>query len=100
MDSKVQPPAKRLPPNAGKGRVKGVPNKVTGKVRQAIQAVLEANADQLRGWFKRLGDKDPGRALAVYSQLGEFVTPKLGRLEHTGENGDPIVVKVDRSDGD
>lgn len=35
-DSKVLSPAKRRPPNAGKGRVKGVPNKSTAAVKDAI----------------------------------------------------------------
>lgn len=35
-DSKVLEPAKRRPPNAGKGRVKGVPNKNTAAVKDAI----------------------------------------------------------------
>ena len=33
--------AKRLPPNAGKGRVKGVPNKVTASIRQALVNAFE-----------------------------------------------------------
>jgi hypothetical protein len=35
-DSKVQPSTKRLPPNAGKGRVAGVPNKTTKTLKEAI----------------------------------------------------------------
>jgi hypothetical protein len=38
----VQPAAgRRLPPNAGKGRVKGVPNKVTGEVRTMVLQALD-----------------------------------------------------------
>ena len=40
-DSRVQKPAvKRLPPNAGKGRKKGVPNKTTKAVKEMILAAL------------------------------------------------------------
>ena len=40
-DSKIQGSAgKRLPPNAGKGRKKGVPNKITRTVREAIEAAF------------------------------------------------------------
>lgn len=43
MDSKVVPTANRKPPNAGKGRVKGVPNKLTADVKAMIlQALGEA----------------------------------------------------------
>lgn len=47
-DSKlVKPAAKRRPPNAGKGRVAGVPNKTTAAVKEALNAVyadLQADA--------------------------------------------------------
>lgn len=32
---------RRKPPNAGKGRIKGVPNKVTVEVRAAAQQIVE-----------------------------------------------------------
>lgn len=46
-DSKVLPDAgnaqrpKRRPPNAGRGRVKGVPNKITRSVKEALQLAFE-----------------------------------------------------------
>ena len=40
-DSRVQKPTvKRIPPNAGKGRKKGVPNKTTKAVKEMILAAL------------------------------------------------------------
>ena len=40
-DSKVvKPAAKRKPPNAGKGRVKGVPNKTTADIKAMILGAL------------------------------------------------------------
>jgi hypothetical protein len=42
-DSKMVKPAgsRPKPPNAGKGRVKGVPNKVTGAVKDMVREALE-----------------------------------------------------------
>lgn len=41
-NSKLQPgAAKRMPPNAGKGRVKGVPNKVTADLKAMILQALD-----------------------------------------------------------
>lgn len=41
-DSKiVKSTAKRMPPNAGKGRKKGVPNKITKSVRESIEAAFQ-----------------------------------------------------------
>ena len=39
--SKVEGKAKWIPPNAGKGRKKGVPNKVTGQLREMILGALD-----------------------------------------------------------
>jgi hypothetical protein len=41
MASKVQPATGRKPPNAGKGRKKGVPNKLTADVKAMILAALD-----------------------------------------------------------
>lgn len=38
--SKLVPSAARKPPNAGKGRKKGIPNKFTGEVKQMILDAL------------------------------------------------------------
>ena len=43
----VKPAAKRKPPAAGMGRVKGTPNKATGMAREAIAKLVEGNVDQL-----------------------------------------------------
>jgi hypothetical protein len=40
MNSKVVGGAKRKPPNAGKGRVKGVPNKITADVKAMVLEAL------------------------------------------------------------
>lgn len=41
MDSKQVKGAARKPPNAGKGRKKGVPNKVTGQLKEMILQALD-----------------------------------------------------------
>lgn len=51
----------KLPPNAGKGRVKGVPNKVTRTVREAFEQVFialqEHDTASLLEWSKREPEK-------------------------------------------
>jgi hypothetical protein len=40
-DSKIQESTgKRLPPNAGKGRKKGIPNRLTRTIREALEAAF------------------------------------------------------------
>lgn len=81
------------------GRQKGTPNKVTREIREAVQRALDAQEEKLGPWFDAVAADDPGRALALYGQLAEYVTPKLARKELTGEDGEPIrVVTVDRDE--
>jgi len=76
---------KRKPPNAGKGRVRGVPNRITADVRAAIAAFAEANVGKLQAWLDRIAKKDPVRAADLFVRVLEYHVPKLARTELTGE---------------
>jgi hypothetical protein len=89
----------RKPPNAGKGRVKGVPNKATADVRAAIALVAQNKSADLERWLDqtangvpRLGKNgrptkdflvrpDPGKAAQIYLGAIEYHIPKLSRTE-------------------
>jgi hypothetical protein len=73
--------AKRKPPNAGKGRVKGVPNKVTADVRRAFTMLLEGSSEKLAGWLEKVAKTDPARALDLVAKFAEYHIPKLSRTE-------------------
>lgn len=103
QDSKVQRSAgKVMPPNAGKGRVKGVPNKATSTVREAIANLLERNGENMDSWLQMVayGDEalkvkaQPDRALEIMAKLSEYHIPKLARTEVTGNDGGPLSIKV------
>lgn len=83
---------KPRPPNAGKGRVKGVPNKVTADVRAAIAKLAEANIERCQGWLDQIAEKDPDKAFDLYMRMLEYHIPKLARSEITGADGKPIYV--------
>jgi hypothetical protein len=103
QDSKVESTstAKRegkwIPPRAGMGRPKGVPNKATSTVREAIANLLERNGENMDAWLQMVayGDESlkvkaqPDRALEIMAKLSEYHIPKLARTEVTGENGGP-----------
>lgn len=93
-DTKVlAPAAKRKPPAAGIGRVKGVPNKATGMAREAIAKLVEGNVDQLQDWLAQIAaDEKQGPAVAfkLLMDVMEYHIPKLSRAEHTGEGGGPV----------
>ena len=73
--------ARPKPPNAGKGRKRGVPNKTTAAAREMFTKFLEANSDRVQGLFDRLAKRDPRGALEVLTKFAEFAVPKLSRAE-------------------
>ncbi len=74
---------------AGPGRPKGVPNKSTAIVREAIANLLERNAPNMDRWLNEVADKDPHKALDIIQKLSEYHIPKLARTEVTGAGGGP-----------
>lgn len=84
------------------GRVAGTPNKATKQFRDTVTALLDKNAANVDLWLQQvaegIGDAkpDPGKALDLMAKLAEFAAPKLGRLEHVGEDGGPLVVQINK----
>ena len=77
--------AKRLPPNAGKGRKKGVPNKITASVKEMILAALDAVGGQ-----RYLEDQAKQNPQAFMSLLGRIIPSEInGQVRAIGTN--PIV---------
>ena len=82
----------------GPGRPPGTPNKATREFRDTVRRLLEDNSENVGRWLALVaegdgsenGKPDPGRALDLMAKLAEFATPKLGRVEHTGEDGGPV----------
>lgn len=66
--------------------------------REAVTELLKANSGELARWLKEVAEgspefgraPDPARALDLLTKLAEFAAPKLGRIEHTGEDGGPM----------
>jgi hypothetical protein len=78
-------PVHYKPTNAGKGRVKGVPNAITKSAREIFSAFIEGNAAKVQELFDRVARKSPAKALSIYAKLAEFVIPKLQRTELSGQ---------------
>ena len=77
-----------MPPNAGKGRVKGVPNKSTGILKDAILRAAEAagGASGMIGYLTVQASKHP---VAFLGLLGKVLP-----LQVTGTGDGPLVVEI------
>ena len=79
--------------NAGKGRVKGVPNKSTAQAREAIARFVDQNAPRLQEWLDQIAETDgPKAAFACVMDLLEYHVPKLQRTELTGKDGEDATI--------
>lgn len=92
---------KRLPPNAGKGRPVGVPNKATSAARESIARFVDGNVERLQGWLDEIANDPKHGPLVAFKcvqEVMEYHIPKLARTEHTGKDGGAIVVQAANGD--
>lgn len=79
--------AKRKPPNAGKGRPKGSPNKLTKSAREAFQlAFAVLNRSGSKNTLAKWAAANPTEFYKLYARL----IP----VEHVGEGGEGPIATV------
>ena len=81
------------------GKPKGAVNKSTKLAREAIAKLADGNADRLQGWLDEIAaDEKQGPAVAfkLFMDVLEYHVPKLARTEHTGQDGGPMVVQINK----
>lgn len=89
-DTTTKQPEKKLPPNAGKGREAGTPNKTTKVLKEAILLAAEEVGQDgrgkggLKGYLKRVALKD----VKAFSTLLGKVLP----MTVTGPNDGPVAL--------
>jgi hypothetical protein len=73
------------------GRSKGTPNRTTVAARDlALEFLNGIDRDELTDLWKAAKGESATRAMALWFGALEFVMPKLGRTEVTGEGGGPL----------
>jgi hypothetical protein len=68
-------PKGTLPPNAGKGRRAGVPNKVTQDVRTALAAFAKGNVEKLQAWLDAVARRTRAKRLTYSSECWSTTSP-------------------------
>jgi len=76
------------------GRPKGAQNEVAKDIRQAFAQLLQNNVPQLEEWIARVGERDPAKALEIYTKISERFVPQLSRQEVTGADGKDLFQNV------
>lgn len=99
MDNGEKKPNKAVSPVNGQpvpsnphGRPKGVPNKSTQAVREAIAAFITKNSAHLDKWADEIYKKKGAEgSMAVFLDLLEYAQPKLARqeIQQLDSQGDP-----------
>lgn len=80
------------------GRRAGVPNKVTADVRAAVGELVRRNFSKVESWLLEI--EDPAKRVGLFLDLCEYHIPKLGRVEHTGKDGEALTVQIVRYGND
>ena len=97
MNSKMQgfadmaedkPKRRKMPPNAGKGRKAGVPNKLTGDVKAMILGALEQAGGQT--YLAEQAEQNPGAFMALVGK----VLPKDLKVDAQGNMTFTILTSV------
>lgn len=83
-------PTKKRPPNAGKGRVKGVPNKVTGQLKEMILGALSDVGGQ--DYLVRQAEENPSAFMGLIAKVlpTELKSADPGGLIVTVQTGVPV----------
>jgi len=54
---------------------------VSKDVREAYQALIESNLENMNSWLTEVSKENPAKALELMIRLSDFVLPKLKQIE-------------------
>ena len=78
------------------GKPRGT-KQITDDIREAFAMLLQAKIPELEEWLTRAAQKDPVKALDIFTKISERFVPALTRTEITGADGEvfsPITINL------
>lgn len=84
--------------NNPNGRPKGVPNKSTTKVRNAISQFAEDTVEEFTSWLQDIALEDKKAAADLWLKTIEYHIPKLARTENSNYNVEDKVEDLNEED--
>ena len=76
------------------GRIPGSKNKIQDEVKQGFAKLLENKIPELESWLTRVAERDPAKALEIFTKISERFLPQLSRQEVTGADGKDLFSNV------
>lgn len=76
------------------GRPKGVKNKYTKQIKEAMGMLLEQNLDNMTIWLTEIAENNPKEAMDLMLRMSERFVPKLRSTEITGPDGEDLFKNV------
>lgn len=72
------------------GRPIGSTNQINNEIRDAFAMLLQSQIPNLQDWLNRAAQRDPIKALDLFTKISERFVPSLQRTEITGAEGVPF----------
>lgn len=93
------PKSKWQPGQSGNpaGRRVGSTNQINNEIRDAFAMLLQSQIPNLQDWLNRAAQRDPIKALDLFTKISERFVPSLSRTEITGAEGQaftPITINL------
>jgi hypothetical protein len=79
------------------GRPIGSTNQINNEIRDAFAMLLKSQIPNLQDWLNRAAQRDPIKALDLFTKISERFVPSLQRTEITGADGEafaPITINL------
>ena len=77
---------------AGKKSKRGTNNQLK-EIREVYHDILNNNTNNIQGWFDKIAEENPAKALELMLKLGSYVIPKPKTIEITAPQEDITVIR-------